>query len=279
MTLISRDRPNIAIASIAGVGTLIAIAFVAKCVAIIPAGHVGVVDLFGNVSQKTLKPGINLVNPLSKVVKFSTQTQEVKETLETPSKEGLSISLEASLLYRLDPEQAAQVYQTVGRDYLNVILIPQFRSVVRSTTASYNAQALYTSQREQLSGQIRQGLMEVISSRGMIVEDTPLRKIGLPPTLQQAIEAKLKAEQESQQMQFTLEKERQEAERKRIEAQGIADYQRIVSQGLSEQVLQLKGIEATEKLAESPNAKVVVIGAGKGGLPLILQSDQNSPTP
>lgn len=279
MALIGRDRPNIAIASIAGVGTLIAIAFVAKCIAVIPAGHVGVVDLFGNVSQKTLKPGINLVNPLSKVVKFSTQTQEVKETLETPSKEGLSISLEASLLYRLDPEQAAQVYQTIGRDYLNVILIPQFRSVVRSTTASYNAQALYTSQREQLSGQIRQDLMEVISSRGMIVEDTPLRKIGLPPTLQQAVEAKLKAEQESEQMQFTLEKERQEAERKRIEAQGIADYQRIVSQGLSEQILQLKGIEATEKLAESPNAKVVVIGAGKGGLPLILQSDQNSPTP
>ncbi|MBD2312054.1 prohibitin family protein [Desertifilum sp. FACHB-1129] len=276
MALISRERPNIAIAAVAGVGTLVALAFLSKCITIIPAGQVGVVDFFGNVSQKTLKPGVNLTNPLSKVIKFSTQTQEIKETVETPSKEGLTIALEASLLYRLDPEQAAQVYQTIGRDYVNVILVPQFRSVIRGTTSGYNAQALYTSQREELSIQIQQDLANVVSSRGIIVEDTPLRKIGLPPTLQQAIEAKLKAEQESQQMQFTLEKERQEAERKRIEAQGIADYQRIVSQGLSEQVLQLKGIEATEKLAQSPNAKVVVIGAGKGGLPLILQSEQNT---
>ena len=147
---------------------------------------------------------------------------------------------------------------------------PQFRSVARGVTASYEAKALYTSEREHLATLLAEELRELLAPRGIAVEATPLRRIGLPQRLAQAIEEKLSAEQESQRMQFVLQKEQQEAERKRIEGAGIADFQRIVSQGISEQLLRWKGIEATLKIAESQNAKVVVVGSGKDGLPLIL---------
>lgn len=252
-------------------GALLVFSLLPRAITIIPAGQVGVVDLLGQVSNDTLKPGFHLTNPLAKVVKFSIQTKEIKETVDTPTQEGLTVNLEVSILHRLEPEKAPQIYKTIGTDYVNVVLVPQFRSVIRSSTASFDAQSLYTSAREQLSAKIRADLTNLISPRGILVEETPLRKVSLPPTLQQAIEAKLKAEQESQQMQYILQKERQEAERKRIEAQGIADSQRIISQGLNDKVLEWRGIEATEKLSQSQNAKVVVIGAGKNGLPIILQ--------
>ena len=137
-------------------------------------------------------------------------------------------------------------------------------------TASYEAKALYTSERDHLAGLLAEELRKLVEPRGIVVENTPLRKVGLPAGLSASIEQKLSAEQESQRMEFVLTKERQEADRKRIEAQGVADFQKIVSQGISEQLLKWKGIEATMEIARSQNAKVVVIGAGKDGLPLIL---------
>lgn len=241
-------------------------------VTVIPAGHVGVVDTFGNVSPVTLKSGVNFVNPVSRIAKFSIKTEELKETMEVPSKEGLTVTLEVSALFHLDPDRAAEVYRTIGPSYVDVILVPQFRSVARGVTAGYEAKALYTSEREQLAGMILKDLQKLVGLRGVSVESTPLRKVGLPTGLSQAIEEKLRAEQESQRMEFVLLKEKQEAERKTIEAEGIASFQRIVTQGISEPLLRWKGIEATEKLAASPNAKVVVIGAGKDGLPLILDT-------
>ena len=254
------------------VGIFFLLASLGSCLTVVPAGHVGVVDFFGTVSPNTLKAGINLVNPLARVVKFSVKTQELKEIMDVPSKEGLTVQLEVSVLFHLNPEKAADVYKTVGENYAAIILEPQFRSVSRGVTAMYEAKALYTSEREQLASQIHDHLAKVVEPRGITVETTPLRRVGLPARLTESIEEKLRADQESQRMEFVLEKESKEAERKRIEAQGISDFQRIVSQGISDQLLRWKGIEATEKLANSTNSKIVIVGAGKDGLPLILGS-------
>ncbi len=262
----SKQESNFAIIGM-GVALLIA---VLQCWTIIPAGHVGVIDFFGNVSDNTLYPGVNLVNPLANVIKFDARTQEIKETMNVPSKEGLGVELEISLLYSLSFENANKIYKTVGEDYVDKILIPQFRSVVRGVTAKYEARALYTAEREELAKEIEEELSRLVGPRGITLEAAPLRQITLPSGLTASIEEKLKAEQESQRMQFVLQRETQEAERKRIEAKGIADFQEIVSKGISEQLLKWKGIEATEKLAGSDNTKIVVIGSGKDGLPLIL---------
>jgi regulator of protease activity HflC (stomatin/prohibitin superfamily) len=246
------------------------VAAFAQLVRIIPAGHVGIVDLFGVVRTESLKSGIHLINPLASVVPMSIKTQELKEQMEVPSKEGLTMQLEVSALFHLDPEKAPEVYRTVGTSYSEILLEPQFRSVARGVTASYEAKALYTSEREHLAGLLADELRKLVEPRGIVIENTPLRRVGLPQGLAASIEQKLSAEQESQRMEFVLTKERQEAERKRIEAQGVADFQRIVSQGISDQLLKWKGIEATMEIARSQNSKVVVIGAGKDGLPLIL---------
>ena len=239
----------------------------------VPAGHVGVVDFFGIVSEKTLPPGISLVNPMARVHKFSTQTREHKENMQVLSREGLTIGLEISVLYRLNPDSAARVYQTIsGGDYETIVLIPQFRSHSRSVTASFQASALYSTERERLGLAIQEELARTVAVRGVIVESTPLRNVALPTQLTEAIEQKQRADQEAQRMEFVLLKERQEADRKRIEARGIADFQTIVAQGISEQLLRWKGIEATEKLSNSPNTKVIIVGAGKDGLPIIMDT-------
>ena len=239
----------------------------------VPAGHVGVVDFFGIVSERTLRSGISVVNPMANVIKFSIQTKEHKETMEVLSREGLTIGLEISALYRLNPDSAARVYKTVaGGDYETIILIPQFRSISRAVTASFQASALYSTERDQLGMAIQDELALTVAPRGVIIETTPLRNVALPIQLTEAIEQKQKADQESQRMEFILTKEKQEADRKRIEAKGIADFQSIVAAGISEQLLRWKGIEATEKLASSPNTKVIIVGAGKDGLPIILDT-------
>lgn len=271
----AKKRFNKSESTFAFIGLLVAIIIaVMQFWTIIPAGHVGVVDFLGNVSDNTLKPGINIVNPMANVIKFDARTQELKETMNVPSKEGLTVTLEISLLYSLSFEYANRIYKTVGENYVETILVPQFRSVVRGVTANYDAKALYTAERETLANRIETELSKLVKSRGITLEAAALRQITLPPGLTASIEEKLKADQESQRMQFVLLKESQEAERKRIEAKGIADFQDIVSKGISEQVLKWKGIEATEKLAASPNSKVVIIGSGKDGLPIILGGDK-----
>lgn len=241
-----------------------------QLVRIIPAGHVGIIDLFGVVRLESLKSGMHLVNPLARVVPMSIQTQELKEQMEVPSKEGLAMQLEVSALFHLNPEKAPEVYRSVGMNYVEILLEPQFRSVARGVTAAYEAKALYTSERDHLAGLLAVELRKLVEPRGIVIENTPLRKVGLPAGLSASIEQKLSAEQESQRMEFVLTKERQEADRKRIEAQGVADFQKIVSTGITDQLLQWKGIEATMEISRSQNAKVIVIGAGKDGLPLIL---------
>jgi prohibitin 1 len=243
-------------------------------VAMVPAGHIGVKDFFGYVSPDTLPPGLRIVFPFTHVVNMSVQTQEIMEKAETPSREGLIIDLEVSLLYRLDPNKAAQIYKTVGSDYVKVVVEPQFRSSIREITASYDAKSLYSSERNKIAREMQEMFVQLTKDKGLITDQVLLRKVGLPQTVANAIQEKLKREQESQQMVFVLQKEQQEAERKRIEAQGISDFQKIVSQGISPMLLEWKGIEATEKLAGSPNTKIVVIGNSKNGLPLILGGEK-----
>lgn len=268
-TLNPRSRmPAIVATTAIGIGLLIALI---RSIQVIPTGEIGITDLYGQVSDQPLTPGVHLKNPLARTIKFSTQTREAKEVLEAPTKEGMTLSVDLSILYRIDPAKAKTLYQTVGTNYEEVILVPQVRSLIREATANYEANALYTRDRQRLSQQLRENLNKTLSDRGIIIEDTPLRNVKLPDAIEQAIQQKLKAEQESQQMKFVLDKERQEADRKRIAAQGDADAQRILSQGLSDRALQFRQIEAMQKLAESQNSKVVIMGSGEQKAPILLQ--------
>ncbi len=237
----------------------------------IPTGNVGVLTLFGRVTGETLSEGIHLINPLKSVQKLSVQTQSVKESANVPSNEGLILALDTSLLFRLDKTKAAYVFQTVGDNYAEKIVEPTLRAAIRASTSAHSANALYTNARELVQQQIQDELTTQLAPRGVIVENVLLRDVQLPAMLKGSIEAKQQAEQDALRMSFILQKEKQEAERKRIEAQGIADFQKIVAQGISPQLLEWKGIEATEKLATSSNAKVVIIGNPKNGLPLVLE--------
>ncbi len=251
-------------------GVILLIILLWMSVASVPTGNVGVLTLFGKVTQDTIPEGIHLVNPLKANNVLSVRTQEIKESASVPSNEGLIITMDTSLLFRLDAGKAAEVYRTLGPRYMDVVVEPNLRAAIREATASHSANVLYSSERESVAKQIEAQLVRELSPRGVIVERVLLRDIQLPPALKSSIEAKQQAEQESLAMSFRLQKERQEAERKRIEAQGIRDFQQIVAQGISPQLLEWKGIEATESLAKSTNAKVVVIGNQKNGLPLIL---------
>lgn len=237
----------------------------------VPTGHVGVLTLFGRVTGEVLSEGIHLINPLKSVQKLSIQTQSVKESASVPSNEGLIMALDTSLLYHLDKSMAAQVYQTIGPDYPQKVIEPTLRAAIRASTSAHSANALYTNARELVQQQIQDDLKSQLAARGVIVEAVLLRDVQLPAMLKTSIEAKQQAEQDALRMNFILQKEKQEAERKRIEAQGIADFQKIVAQGISPQLLEWKGIEATEKLAGSPNSKIVIVGNTKNGLPLVLE--------
>ncbi len=242
---------------------------ISRLLVIVPAGNVGVKEQFGNVSDRPLSPGIHLLNPLAEVVEFSTRLQDIKETVTTTTQEGLTIEMDVSLQYKLRPENADDVYRDIGSDPSEII-ISRFRSTVRETTASYKASAIYGEKRQEVTQRLQAKLQEQLAPLGFVVESTLLRNVTLPEKLRESIEAKLAAEQESQQAQFELEKTRQEAERQRVEARGRADAQRLLSEGLTEEVLQLKAIEATAELAQSQNTKVIIIGGGESGLPLIL---------
>lgn len=248
----------------------IAIIFLFASVTRVESGHVGVLTLFGRVTGEVLPEGMHLINPFKTNNEMSIRTQEIKESASVPSSEGLVMNLDTSLIYHLDPAKAADVYQKIGPSYETVLIEPNLRAAIREATASHTANALYTGEREMVAKQVYDQLVSRLGSRGFFVESILLRDIQLPATLKASIEAKQQAEQDALAMNFKLQKETQEAQRKRIEAQGIRDFQQIVAQGISPQLLEWKGIEATENLSKSANTKVVVIGNSKNGLPLIL---------
>lgn len=179
-------------------------------------------------------------------------------------------------LFRLDSTKAADLYTKVGPNYIDVLLVPETASAVRGLTSESQAKALYTSGRNTIQDSLKKELQTKFAPRGVIVEDVLLKDIELPEELSKSIELKVQAEQEAARMEFVLQKEKQEAQRKAIEAQGVADFQRIVSDGISEELLKWKGVEATELFAHSPNTKIVIVGNSGDGLPVILGGGTDS---
>lgn len=265
----------------------------------VEAGRVGVASLFGAVDAEPLTQGLHLINPLKNVTKMSTRTEAISvhagpggrpagDTVDAISADGMRMPLDATVYYRLLPADAPWVYQHLGEDFADKIVVPATRTAVREALARFTAQEAYSTKRDQLT-QLMQDILRrhvrallddyKFDGQAVVVQQVLLRNIGIPDQVRDAIEKKLAAEQQALAMQFVLQKETQEAERKRIEARGIADFQKIVTEGISDKLLAWKGIEATLEISKSPNAKVVVIGNSKNGLPVIFDSSASGGAP
>jgi len=246
------------------VAVVVSLWLLLACVVTVPAGSIGVDDTFGVVSDQTRSPGLSLKNPFTSVHIFSVKTLEVLESSAVPSKEGLIVSLDVSILYHMQSNMANQIYKTIGDDYLNVFIVPQLRSYIREITSRYDAKALYTTGRDNVTIEIFNALEPKLMERGIVLEKVLLRDLRLPSTVTDAIEQKLKAEQEALQMQFVLQKETLEAQRKTIEATGIASAQKIINSNLTEAYLKWYWIGA---LKEDKN--VIYVPIGQDGIPLM----------
>ena len=239
------------------------------CLAFVGAGNVGVQDTFGSVSDNVLYPGISLKFPFTSVVNMTTKTVEVKEEANVPTSEGLIVGLHTSLLYHVDATKAVNIYKTLGPNYNDIIIVPNLRSSIREVTSKYEAKALYAGdKRDVLALEIENKLKPILAERGLIVEKVLLRDLILPDQIKDAIELKLQREQESQAMEFILTKEKQEATRKTIEAQGIKDSQDIINQTLTTKYLQYLWIS---KLNENPN--IIYVPIDSQGLTLFRNVD------
>jgi regulator of protease activity HflC (stomatin/prohibitin superfamily) len=242
-------------------------------------GEVGVQKLFGKVNNNILESGLNIKNPLVVVVPFDIKTQNytmssvrdenyqaVDDAIRVLSADGLEVIIDLTVLYKIIPTEAPRILREIGTDYRNVIVRPICRTKIRDNAVYYDAIALYSSKRDEFQERIFTSIEKDFKDRGLILEQLLVRNISLPESVKTAIESKINAEQEAQKMTFVLQKEKQEAERKRVEAQGIADYQKILSTGLSDKQLQYEMIKA---IATSPNAKLIIMGDGKN-TPIIL---------
>jgi len=239
---------------------------------VVQPGEIAVIVTLGRV--RMYEPGPHIRTPfVSTVHTMSTKQQLVSERNTVPTMEGLSVSLDVALLYRIDKTMAGDLFQNVGVDYAKVLIEPAAASVIRGLTSESDAKALYSSGRHKIQDAVKEELDKTLRPQGILVESVMLKDLQLPESLSKAIELKAQAEQESARMEFVLTKEKQEAERKAIEARGVADFQRIVSEGISEQTLMWKGIEATEKLVNSPNAKIIMMGNSRSDLPVIFNGN------
>ncbi len=243
----------------------------------ISSGHRGVFYYkFGDGTEmgRIYPEGFTWHLPWNSIFVYKVQVQERKESLTVLSSDGATIKMEMSILYRPDIPKLDSLQITIGADYYDVAVAPNIRGIARSVAGQYKPEEIYSTKREQINAEIRDGLAREMANKFIIVENVLVRDVVIPAKISEAINFKLTADQEAQRMQFTIEKERLEAERKRIEARGIADFQKIVSDGLTPSYLKWKGIEATQKIAESPNSKVIVVGNGSGDLPIILGGDK-----
>lgn len=243
----------------------------------VPPAHVGVVVTFGRVDATPILAGLHICNPFASVELFSTKTQLVEQRNHVPTKEGLTVDLDIALLFHLQEDHVRDVYLSLGVDFVSVVVEPELASAVRGLTSEADAKALYTSGRSEIQRKLKEEMSALLQPRGIVLEDVLLKAIVLPDQLKHAIEVKAQAEQDAERMEFVLRKEQQEAERKTIEAKGIAQFQHIVSEGISPALLAWKGIEATEKISESTNSKIVIMGNSKESLPVLLSSE-TSPT-
>jgi regulator of protease activity HflC (stomatin/prohibitin superfamily) len=245
----------------------------------IEPGEVGVQKLFGKVNKSILESGLNLINPLMEVVTFDVRTQNYTmsgvhdegdkagdDAIRVLSADGLEVIIDLTVLYKVIPNEAPRILKEIGTDYRNTIVRPICRTKIRDNAVYYDAVALYSTKRDEFQARIFKTIEEDFKGRGLILEQLLVRNITLPASVKAAIESKINAEQEAQKMTFVLQKEKQEAERKRVEAQGIADYQTILSTGLSDKQLQYEMIKA---IATSPNAKLIILDTKKSA-PIII---------
>lgn len=248
----------------------------------INAGKVGVKSLYGNVQADVLQSGLHIINPLLDVTMFDTQTQnytmsavhsegaqEGDDAIRVLSNDGLEVVIDLTVLYRVSPQDAPKILKGIGENYTDKIVRPVTRTRIRDNAVYYDAVALYSTKRNEFQQRIFKSIEEDFKKRGLILEQLLIRNINLPASVKTTIESKINAEQEAQKMTFVLQKEKQEAERKRVEAQGIADYQRIISTNLTDKQLQYEQIKAQKELAASPNTKIIFMN-GKGNTPVIL---------
>ncbi len=245
----------------------------------IEPGDVGVQKLFGKVNSSILESGLNVINPLMEVVTFDVRTQNYTmsgvhdegdkvgdDAIRVLSADGLEVIIDLTVLYKVIPNEAPRILKEIGTDYRNVIVRPICRTKIRDNAVYYDAVALYSTKRDEFQARIFKTIETDFKSRGLILEQLLVRNITLPASVKTTIESKINAEQDAQKMTFVLQKEKQEAERKRVEAQGIADYQKILSTGLSDKQLQYEMIKA---IATSPNAKLIIMDSKKGS-PIIV---------
>jgi regulator of protease activity HflC (stomatin/prohibitin superfamily) len=254
---------------------LLVITLFASCVTI-REGEVGVKRKLGKFADKPYESGLKVFNPfISKIVKISTQTENLEVALSIPSKEGLTILSEVSILYNIDANKAPSILRSIGTGYEANVILPVFRSAVADVSSRFYAKDMHTGERATIENAIRDQMMVLMEGKGIEVEAVLLKSIQLPRTLAIAIESKLEAEQQAQQMEFVLQQAEREAEQKRIEAAGIRDAQLIIAEGLDSKILQFKSIEAFQELARSPNAKVIITD---GDLPMIMDSEIGIPS-
>ncbi|WP_199249360.1 prohibitin family protein [[Phormidium] sp. ETS-05] len=257
-----------AIGIAAALGTVVVGILLVRGLAIIRSGYVGVVETAGLVASQPLKPGIHWLNPFGSIEVYSTRIQDIKETIEATSLEGLSFNIEVSLQYHIDPENVIETYKQVGDDEEEIV-VSRFRSIVRMVTAQYPIEAIYSVKRQEVSDHLRDSLTKEIEPLGLIVNAVYLREVVLPESLRASIQATLNAQQAKKRLAAQIEQAKQEAERKRIEARGEADAHAILAKGVTPTILQLRSIEAMEKLAASNNTKVLIMGGGNEQVPLI----------
>lgn len=270
---------------IVGIG-LIILGIITSSFVTIDAGHVGVTRLFGKVQNEILPSGLHMVNPLYEIDKIDVRTnnytmsgvtseghKQGDDAIRVLTADGLEVTLDLTVLYRLIPAEAPRLVRETGVDYEDKIVRPIARTRIRDNAVYYDAVALYSTKRDEFQTRIFKAIEADFKSRGLLLENLLVRNITLPATVKGSIEQKIQAEQESQKMQFVLAKERQEADRKRVEAQGIADYQKIISESLTDKQLQYEQIKAIKELAQSTNSKIVMMG-GKGS-PVILDAKDN----
>ena len=241
----------------------------------IEAGQIGVKKLFGKVQSDVLHSGLHMINPLMTVISLDIKTQNYTmsgmqderktssdDAIHVLTSDGLEVVIDLTVLYRLLPVEAPSLVKKIGVDYSDKIIRPISRTKIRDNAVYYQAIELYSTKRDEFQNRIFKGIESDFKTRGFLLEQLLVRNITLPQSVRSTIEQKINAEQDAQKMQFVLLKEKQEAERKRVEAQGIADYQRIINQGLTRQQLQYEQIKALKEIALSQNSKIVVMGQG-----------------
>ncbi len=264
---------------------VVVLGFLTSCIKQIDAGQIGVKSMFGKVQDEVITSGLNLVNPLIDVSKIDTRTQNYTmsgvhnegdlagdDAIRVLTADGLEVVIDLTVLYRVLSTEAPKIIKETGLDFKDKIVRPITRTKIRDNAVYYTAVDLYSTKRDEFQTRIFKTIEDNFKIRGLVLEQLLVRNITLPTTVKASIEDKIKAEQEAQKMEFVLQKEKQEAERKRVEAQGIADYQRIMSSGLTDKQLQYEQIQMMKGLVTSPNAKVIIMG--KGNSPVILDTKE-----